>query len=323
MSERVEKITVPKGIEPMRLDLFLAGTEIGLSRTQIQKLIRKKKIEVIGKGVKPAFILTGGEEIVITIPPEEPPRRIPEDIPLDIRYEDDDLMVVNKPPEMVVHPARGHYSGTLVHGLVGYTNDLSEPGDPTRPGIVHRLDKDTSGLLIVAKNDLAHRRLSEELAERNIHREYFALVWGHLPGETGSIEGNIGHNPSDHRKMAVVDGGKSARTDYALICDYHLLSSVAFRLHTGRTHQIRVHAEHIGHPVFGDPDYGGRDTHLGGVAPEYRRFSRSLLKLIDRQALHARELSFRHPITAEEITVRCELPGDISAVLDELENFIA
>jgi len=298
----------------------LANSGLGLSRSQIRKLIREKRIEIPGKGVKPAFILTGGEEIIVTIPETEPLRLIPEEIPLDIRYEDEYLLVVNKPPGMVVHPARGHFSGTLVHALLAHTVRLSSIGSQSRPGIIHRLDKDTSGLLIVAKTDIVHNRLSHALSERKIVREYVALVWGHMPENSGSIEGAIGHNPKDHKKMAVVENGRPARTDYIVENEFGILSEVAFRLHTGRTHQIRVHANHIGHPVFGDHDYGGRETRLGGIMAEQRQFAKKLLDLIDRQALHARELSFVHPITSEPIVVRAPLPDDLLAVLDELRG---
>jgi len=289
-----------------------------LSRSQIQKLIRQKLVAIPGKGIKPAFILTGGEEITITIPEAEPLRLIPEEIPLDIRYEDEHLLVINKPPGMVVHPARGHFAGTLVHAVLAHTKNLSSLGGQTRPGIVHRLDKDTSGLLIVAKDNKAHNRLMKALSERKIGREYIALVWGHLPQETGSIEQPIGHNPKEHKKMAVVPNGKPARTDYLLLEDFPFLSLVTFHLHTGRTHQIRVHALHIGHPVFGDPEYGGREERIGGIAPEYRKQARELLALIDRQALHARRLTFAHPITSETITTEAPLPEDIQKVIEAL-----
>lgn len=291
-----------------------------MSRNQIQKLIRDKNIEISGKGVKPAFILCGGEEITIRIPEKEPLHLKPEDIPLDIPYEDEHLLVVNKPPGMVVHPARGHFSGTLVHALLSHTADLSAVGGQTRPGIIHRLDKDTSGLLIIAKNDKAHSRLARALSKREIKREYVAIVWGHMPNEAGSIEGDIGHNPKHHKRMAVVESGKPARTDYSVEIDYGPLSLVTFRLHTGRTHQIRVHAQYIGHPVFGDPDYGGRESRLGGVVAEKRPLVGELLELINRQALHARRLAFKHPMTAETVCVEAPLPYDMKEVIERLRQ---
>ncbi|RKZ29907.1 RNA pseudouridine synthase [bacterium] len=323
MPEKTVKIKVPEGISPTRLDSYLVGTGLGLSRNQIQKLIRQKLISIRGKGIKPAFILVGGEEITVTVPESEPLRLIPEDIPLDIRYEDEHLIVVNKPAGMVVHPARGHFTGTLINALLAHTGKLSSIGGQTRPGVVHRLDKDTSGLVIFVKTDIAHNRLAKALSEREIKREYTALVWGHLPENSGSIEEPIGHNPRDYRKMAVVPGGKPARTDYTLEVDYNLLSLLTFRLYTGRTHQIRVHCQHIGHPVFGDPDYGGREERLGGIGPGYRPQARELLSIIDRQALHARRLVFAHPITAEKIIVEAPLPQDIAEVIEILENGVS
>lgn len=320
MSERTEKIQVPTTITPVRLDTYLVTAGLGLSRNQIQKLIRDKNIEIPGKGVKPAFILYGGEEIIVRIPEKEPLRLKPEDIPLDIPFEDEHLLVVNKPPGMVVHPARGHFSGTLVHALLSHTSDLSAIGGQSRPGIIHRLDRDTSGLLIVAKSDIAHSRLARELSARRIKREYSALVWGHMPKQSGSIEGDIGHNPKDHKKMAVVKSGKPARTDYTVEMDYDLLSLVVFRLHTGRTHQIRVHAQHVGHPVFGDPDYGGREQRMGGIIAEERPLARKLLDNISRQALHARRLSFQHPISSDLIEVVAPLPEDMTAVINMLRE---
>lgn len=291
-----------------------------MSRNQIQKLIRDKNIEIPGKGVKPAFVLFGGEEIIVRIPEKEPLLLKPEDIPLEISYEDEHLLVVNKPPGMVVHPARGHFSGTLVHALLSHTSDLSAIGGQTRPGIIHRLDRDTSGLMIVAKSDIAHSKLARDLFARKIKREYIALVWGHMPQESGSIEGDIGHNPKDHKKMAVVKSGKPARTDYIVELDYGLLSLVRFRLHTGRTHQIRVHAQSIGHPVFGDPEYGGREERLGGTIAEKRPLAEELLKLIPRQALHSGQLEFQHPITAETIKIEAPLPEDMREVIVRLHE---
>lgn len=315
------KITVPLEIPPTRLDRYLGGTDLGLSRNQIQKLIREKLIEVPGKGIKPAFILIGGEEIHITIPETEPLRLVPEDIPLDIRYEDEYLVVVNKSPGMVVHPARGHFTGTLVHALLAHCEKLSDIGGQTRPGVVHRLDKNTSGLIIFAKDDLAHRRLAKALSARKIEREYFGIVWGKPRESFGTIDKPIGHNPKDHKKMAVVDGGKTARTDYLIEREYRILSSAVFQLHTGRTHQIRVHLRAIGHPIFGDPEYGGREERIGGSVPEYHRFARKLLSKIDRQALHARRLTFDHPITSEKISIEAPIPSDMESIIKALEEW--
>jgi len=292
---------------------------LNLSRNQIQKLIRDKKIEIVGKRIKPAFILLGGEVINIKIPENEPLRMIPENIPLDIRYEDENIIVVNKPPDMVVHPARGHFSGTLVHALLAHCNKLSEIGGETRPGVIHRLDKDTSGLIIFAKNDISHRRLAYDLAEKKIQREYSGIIWGNMTEYSGFMTGSIGHNPKDHKKMAVVNNGKTAITEYRIIDNYRLVSFVEFKLYTGRTHQIRVHCSDSGHPIFGDFDYGGREERISGYAPEYKQIAMKMLACINRQALHARKLSFYHPTTKEYITIESEIPNDIINVLDVIK----
>ncbi len=310
---------VKSDIEPIRLDIYLVHQGLGISRSQIQKGIREKWIRVEGKGTKPAFILRGGEHIVVELPEEEPLRLVPEDIPLDIIYEDEHLVVVNKPAGMVVHPARGWWSGTLVHGLLYHINELSSVGGKTRPGIIHRLDKNTSGLLIVAKNTKAHHRLAKALSLRKIRRFYFTLVWGTMDKE-GIIDAPMGRNPVEHKKMAVVEEGKSARTIYHRVKDFKFISSLKVELKTGRTHQIRVHMYHIGHPVFGDPDYSGREQWLMNIPEQYRQKASRLLELIDRQALHAQELHFAHPITGEEMHFTARLPEDINEVIKELKS---
>jgi len=312
-------IIVPKDILPVRIDIYLVQRGIGLSRSQIQRGIREGRITVVGKGTKPNFILRGGEEIEVIMPEEEPLRAIPQDIPLNIVYEDDDIVVVDKPAGMVTHPARGAWQGTLLNALLYRVKMLSNLGDPLRAGIVHRLDKDTSGLLLVAKKEEAHITLARALTARKIRREYFALVWGHLP-VSGTINAPIGRNPKDPTKMAVVERGKSAITHYEVIKEYQFLTSVRLRLETGRTHQIRVHMWYIGHPVFGDPEYGGRDERIKGIHPSYRQFAKELLQLIQRQALHAQTLSFFHPTTGARMEFTSPLPQDIQAVLRRLET---
>jgi 23S rRNA pseudouridine1911/1915/1917 synthase len=318
MNEIKKIVNVPTEIPPTRLDNYLVTTGLGLSRTQIQKLIRDKKIAIAGKGIKPAFILAGGEEIHISIPEDETLRLIPEDIPLKIIYEDDRLLVIDKPAGMVVHPARGHFTGTLIHAVLFHSGKLSSLGGETRPGVVHRLDKDTSGLIMVALDDPTHAFLAKELSAHKIKREYYGIVWGRMPQKSGSIEGNIGHNPKDHRKMAVDQRGKPARTDYEVIANYGIATLVKFRLHTGRTHQIRVHTSFINRPILGDPDYGGREERLHGIMHESRIFAKKLLEQMPRQALHAKKLTFIHPFTKEEITVECDLPEDFTRVIETL-----
>jgi len=241
-----------------------------------------------------------------------------EDIELDVRYEDDYFVIVNKPPGMVTHPARGHYSGTLVNAILSHTLTISPVGGDFRPGIVHRLDRNTSGLLIIAKTEQAHLKIAEEIAQREVKKYYRAIIWGHPDRHLGVINEPIGHNPKDHKKMGVISDGKPSITEYTARAYYDFLTDVEIRLHTGRTHQIRVHFAHIGHNVFGDPEYGGRIERLGGIAQEHRVFAKKLLDLIDRQALHAERLEFDHPMTGEHIDVSCPLPQDMQTVIDVL-----
>lgn len=317
--EEKKKIIVPEDIVPVRLDVYLVKYGLGLSRSQIQKFIRSGNIVVLGKGTKPNFILRGGETIEVSIPKEEPLRAIPQDIPLNIVYEDEYLLVVDKPPGMVTHPARGAWSGTLLNALLYHIKELSRFDDPIRAGIVHRLDKDTSGLLLVAKREDIHLILSRALSERKIKREYFAIVWGRIVSG-GTVDAPIGRSPKDPTRMAVVQSGRKAITHYDIIANYDFLTSLRLNLETGRTHQIRVHMWYIGHPVFGDPQYGGREERLGGIHPKYRKAAKDLLNLIDRQALHAWKLSFFHPVTGLKMEFSSRFPPDITSVLDYLEK---
>ncbi|MBN1755456.1 RluA family pseudouridine synthase [bacterium] len=321
MEETKITVSVPEGIEPIRIDLYLVSLpQVELSRSQIKHLIQEKLIVIPGKGIKPNFQLRGGESIDISIPEAVRPRLIAQDIPLDILYEDDHLLVVNKPAGMVVHPARGNWQDTLINAILYHTKIESNIGGEFRPGIVHRLDKETSGLLIVAKTEKAQHSLSYQIEKRKIERKYVALIWGTPREAAGIIDLSLGHHPRDHRKRAVIPGGKKAVTEYQVLQYYPFLTLLEVKLHTGRTHQIRVHMEHIGHPVFGDPDYGGREERLKGIAPNYRLTASELLKLIDRQALHARTIGFSHPISREFMQFESPLPQDIKAVLDSLKE---
>ncbi|RKZ29929.1 RNA pseudouridine synthase, partial [bacterium] len=311
-------ITVPEDVNPCRIDIYLVQQGIGLSRNQIQKLIRSGNISVVNKGTKPNFILRGGETILIEIPEREPFKLIPEDIPIDIVYEDEYMLVVNKPPGMVTHPARGNWTGTLLNAVLYHTNQLSPIGGDYRPGVVHRLDKDTSGLLIVAKRAQVHTKLSRMLSTRKIHREYLALLWGHLPEKHWIVDAAIGRNPADPLKKAVVPDGRRAKTEFFHLNYFDFLHLVRAKLYTGRTHQIRVHSAHIGHNVFGDYDYGGREERIGGIHPRYRNDAKELLELAPRQMLHAYKLEFTHPVLGNAMTFRAQLPQDFSAVLERL-----
>jgi len=249
-----------------RLDLFLAGKELNLSRSRIQKLIEERKITVNDKKVKSHYKIKGDEKILIEIPPPERLSLEPQDIPLDIIYEDKDLLVVNKPAGMVVHPAGGNYEDTLVNALLFYCKDLSGINGVLRPGIVHRLDKNTSGLLVVAKNDFAHTNLAGQLKDRTLTREYAAFCWGDLPKEKGVVETLIGRSIKDRKMMTVVkQKGREAVTEYEVLERFPLGDFLKIKLKTGRTHQIRVHFLYLNHPIMGDPEYGGRRKHLGMI----------------------------------------------------------
>lgn len=302
-----------------RIDLFLVNKNIDLSRSRIQKLISEQNILVNGKPTKPSYKIKGNEKITIKVPPLEKLSLEPEDIPLDILYEDSDLLVVDKKAGMVVHPALGNYSHTLVNALLFHCKDLSGINGVLRPGIVHRLDKNTSGLLVVAKNDFAHLSLTEQIKNRTLLREYVALVWGHMSLDKGIIEAPIGRSTKDRKRMAVSRlRGRESLTEYQVQERFDLCDLLSVRLKTGRTHQIRVHLSYLNHPVLGDPEYGGRQKWIKGVHDKHRLLAQKLLSLIDRQALHAKKLGFIHPRTKEDKEFESSLPEDIQNVLNFL-----
>jgi len=315
-------VAVPDKISPQRLDSYLAShPDIGLSRSRIQKLIEKRLVLVDSQVVDKKYRVKGGELINLEIPPPEPTRMVAEDLPLDLLYEDEHLVVVNKPAGMVTHPAAGNRTGTLANGLVHHFGQLAASAGSDRPGIVHRLDKDTSGLLVVARSDDVYAALQKGIQSREIKRTYLALICGHVKPESGSIDLPIGRSVRNRKQMAVVArGGREAVTDYKLLQRFRSYDLLEVRLQTGRTHQIRIHFSHLGHPVFGDPDYGGREKwHKGIFGPE-RPLARSLLDLIDRQALHARRLEFVHPVSGEEMIFETEPPDDFGTVLKLLKS---
>jgi len=315
----VKATTQDKG---QRLDLFLAGQELNLSRSRIQKLIEEGKITVQDKKVKSHYKIKGDEKIVIEIPPPEKLSLEPQDIPLDIVYEDKDLLVVNKPAGMVVHPAAGNYKNTLVNALLFHCKDLSGINGVLRPGIVHRLDKNTSGLLVVAKNDFSHTNLADQLKDRTLTREYAALCWGRLPKEKGVVETLIGRSTGDRKMMTVVkQKGREAITEYEVLERFPLGDFLRIKLKTGRTHQIRVHFLYLNHPIIGDPEYGGRKKHLGMIKESFKALANQVLKLIDRQALHAKKIGFVHPRTKKYMEFESELPGDMKILLDFLKKY--
>lgn len=285
-----------------RLDVLVAA-RLDLSRNQAATLIATGNVRVNGREERASYRPRAGEVVWVRIPP--PPGRdvVPEDIPLDVVYEDDDLVVVNKPAGMVVHPAPGNWSGTVVNALLGRGGPLARGGGEERAGLVHRLDKETSGLLLVARSDRAHRILGSALAERRIVRRYAALLWGHLKEDRVLVDAPIARDPRDRKRMAIVSGGRPARTDLVRLARFDAVDLVRAHLHTGRTHQIRVHAASIGHPVVGDDTYGG-----GG--------GRRLLRLPpQRHFLHAAWLRFRHPVSGEAMDLRAPLPDELRVAL--------
>ena len=309
------QIRVSPQDQGQRLDLFLTQQLPELSRTRVQSLIREGAVLVGDRREPVRYAVRDGDTVRVEVPEPEPLQIQPESIPLDILYEDRDLLVVDKPAGMAVHPAPGSWQGTLVNALLHHCSDLSGINGVLRPGIVHRLDKNTTGLLLVAKNDRAHRGLAAQLESRSLERRYTALVWGLPTEETGLVDAPIGRNPRDRKLMAVVAGGRAARTHFEVVERYPFLSRLDLRLETGRTHQIRVHLQHDGHPVFGDPAYGGR-SRADGIRPEYRRTARGLLGLVDRQALHARRVGFDHPASGARLEFEAGPPPDMAGLID-------
>jgi 23S rRNA pseudouridine1911/1915/1917 synthase len=313
-------IIVPPGKKKERLDIFLTNHVENATRNKVQHAIEEGTVLVNGKPARSSHKVAPGEVIHVTLPKSPPQEALPECIPLAIIHEDDHLLVVNKPAGMVTHPAYGNYTGTLVNALLYHCNHLSATNDPTRPGIVHRLDKDTSGLMVVAKTDAAHAALARQFARRTITREYWSIVWGRLKPPEGVIETLLGRSKSDRKKMAVVREGKHAITEYAVLRQFEYLSLVRLKLRTGRTHQIRVHLAHINHPVFGDPTYNGRNIVYGGGTSRQKGEVQRLLKILTRQALHAKTIGFLHPGTKQQTFFDSDLPADMDGCLTLLDT---
>jgi 23S rRNA pseudouridine1911/1915/1917 synthase len=318
MNEKRFEITVPGRKTRERLDSYLTREIPELSRNRIQKLIREARVTVNGLPAKPNRIVLPADAISVSVPKPPPQDVEPETIPLDIVFEDGHLLVVNKPAGMVVHPACGHFSGTLVNALLGHTSELSGGTGPERSGIVHRLDKGTSGLLVVAKNESIHAALALQFEKKSVEREYRAVLWGNLPKPSGTVETLLSRSLRDRRRIAVSSHGKHAVTHYRTLERFPFLSHVSLRLETGRTHQIRVHMAHLGHPVFGDPEYGGRERRIAGKKDT--DFADGLLELLQRQALHAKTLGFVHPATGEKMRFDSELPEDMGELLERLKR---
>ena len=288
-----------------RLDAFLAESVEGVSRAAAAKLIESGAVLLDGKAPSKSYQLTGAETVEVTLPEPEPIDAVPQDIPLDVVYEDADVIVVNKPSGLVVHPAPGHPDGTLVNALLYHCGDsLSGVGGALRPGIVHRIDRDTSGLIIAAKNDAAHQSLANQLKDHTLARTYECIVVGNLREDSGTVDAPIARDPRDRKRMAVVSGGREAVTHWEVIARYPGYTHVRCHLETGRTHQIRVHMAHIGHPILGDTVYGAKKPVPG----------------LTGQCLHAVGLRFVHPRTGEAVELSCPLPDEFTAMLKKLDQ---
>ncbi len=298
--------SIPEELSGSRIDKCISLLVADVTRSRAQQLIESGDITVNGKPAGKSLKVNAGDRICINMPDPEPIEAVPENIPLDIRYEDEYLLVVNKPKDMVVHPAAGNYTGTLVNALLYHCGDsLSGINGVMRPGIVHRIDKDTSGLLMVAKNDFAHRSLAQQIKEHSFRREYQAVVYGRFKEPEGVVDAPIGRNPSDRKKMAVtMKNSRHAVTHYEVIQEYASFSHMRLRLETGRTHQIRVHMAYLGHPVAGDPVYGPK----------------KVIKELGGQCLHAGLIGFVHPKTGEYMEITSELPEYFTSFLRKIEN---
>ncbi len=326
------RFLAPAGLTPVRVDKYIQLKLEGISRNKIQNGIRAGAVRIDGEAIKPNHKLKPGQTITILLP--KPPHIgetvIPEDIPLDIRYEDNDLMIINKPAGLVVHPGVGHESGTLVNALAFHLQQQQMPvlpgNTPDRPGLVHRIDKDTSGLVLIAKNDYAMTHLARQFFDHTITREYHAIVWGCPDPPEGTIEGALGRDPRFRQLMTVFEegeGGKEAITHYQVLEDLYYVSLVKCVLETGRTHQIRVHMKYIGHPVFSDDRYGGDAIVKGTIFTKYKQFVENCFTLCPRQALHARTLGFEHPVTGKRMFFEAELPVDMTQLLDKWRSYLA
>ncbi|WP_298271179.1 RluA family pseudouridine synthase [Geobacter sp.] len=316
MESRFE-LTVSTEGEPERLDQFVARSVAGLTRSAARRLIEEGRVAVAGEVAKASLKLKGGERVTVEVPPPVAATPAGEEIPLDILYEDGDVVVVNKPAGMVVHPAAGNPSGTLVNALIAHCTDLSGVGGELRPGIVHRIDKDTSGVLVVAKNDRAHEGLSRQFRDHTVKRVYLALAFGTFRQDKGRIEGAIGRHPVDRKRMSgKARRGKHAVTHWKVLGRYPGMTLVQLRLETGRTHQIRVHLAEAGHPLVGDEVYGA-----GGRANDLRDPRlRALVRQLGRQALHAKTLGFLHPASGEYLEFDTAPPEDMMRIINYLEG---
>ncbi|MBW1982328.1 MAG: RluA family pseudouridine synthase [Deltaproteobacteria bacterium] len=300
-----------------RLDVYVSSLAAELSRNQVQKLIKQEQVRVNDLVEKASYAVRPGDVVTFNVPPPPPAELIPEAIPVDILFEDDFLIVVNKPPGMVVHPASGHRQGTLVHGLLYHCGQLAPLGGPLRPGVVHRLDKNTSGILVVAKNNEAYYHLSRQFKKRSVYKEYCALVHGRMAESSGCVEAPMHRSQRNRKKMGVVAGGRQAFTEWRVEAEFSEATLLKVIIKTGRTHQIRVHLAHIHHPVVGDTTYGGRRRSTAIRNPLVRaRFNK-----VKRQLLHARSIMFEHPATGKRVEFNASLPEDFASVVNFLQIY--
>jgi len=319
---------VDKGQAPLRIDKYLVNFVENATRNKIQAAAKNGSIKVNGVVVKSNYKVKPSDDIRVLF--EYPPHEnllVAENIDLDIVYEDDDLVVLNKPAGMVVHPGHGNYSGTLINALIYHFENLPS-NSSNRPGLVHRLDKDTSGLLVVAKNDESMVHLSNQFAEKTSKREYLALVWGNVKDDHGRVDNYIGRNPKNRLQNMVLDddkikNGKRAITNYEVLSRMNYVSLMKCTLETGRTHQIRVHMKHIGHTLFNDERYGGDSILKGTTFTKYKQFVENCFKLLPRQALHAKTLGFTHPRSGKFMQFDSELPKDFQSCVEKWENYVA
>ncbi|NCT17344.1 MAG: RNA pseudouridine synthase [Flavobacteriaceae bacterium CG2_30_34_30] len=314
-----------KGQQPLRVDKYLMNYIEGATRNKIQTAAKEGNIYVNDISVKSNYKVKPGDvvRVMFTHPPYEF-LLVPENIPLDIVYEDDALLVVNKPAGMVVHPGHGNYSGTLINALVYHAENLPVNSNE-RPGLVHRIDKDTSGLLVVAKSEAAMTHLAKQFFNKTSEREYVALVWGDVLEEEGVIEGNIGRHPKNRLQNIVFEDGsqgKEAVTHYKVLERFGYVTLVSCKLETGRTHQIRVHMKHIGHTLFNDERYGGEKILKGTTFTKYKQFVDNCFKVLPRQALHAKTLGFKHPVTGKFMSFETPLPNDMEQCIDKWRNYV-
>ena len=311
------ELTFPVDCDPERLDSFISRSVPEITRSAALRLIETGCATVNGQQQKPALKLKGGERISVLVPPPVPAEPQPEEIPIEILFEDAEVVVINKAAGMVVHPGAGNPEGTLVNALLAHCQDLSGIGGELRPGIVHRIDKDTSGTIVVAKSDRAHNALAEQFKAHTIKRVYLALVYGNLKEDKGRIESIIGRHPTERKKMSgSARHGKEAITHWRVVARYPAMTLIQLRLETGRTHQIRVHLSEAGHPLLADETYGGGGRLAGVQDPVLKQ----MIRAMGRQALHAKTLGFLHPISKEYLEFDTELPADMAGIIEYLES---